>query len=736
MINKDPYKNLTDVEKSDYKFDFCILCPLYECELVKEYIPPKNTSKGDTVVLAKTKDTINDEITENTSRVPVDVKVKENDEINESDIEYIQNELKNGCAVKGLVRIDCDRKKVADGNDKVYVADGIGYDFEINIREYTLEIESESEYNEWKPERQGKWEPKQPVYISAQTGQGKNTLVEKTLLPYVRELNYKNHTDQKVLIISNRIALRMQIENRLRQGIIIQDNDQDEEFFVNYKGYHADVIMYQNLLNMAKSLEKKQKTNSSRYIFVVCDEAHFFTSDAMFNPHTERILRTIVNTFKDAIRIYMTATPYECLPYIEKMEKQWKSNDEREISVFYHYKREYRYLDIKYYTDFEELYDLIVKSVNKEKEKWLIFIDNKEKCKEVKEELEKYGDENENPMKATIEIIENGKPKKRKVDKIFAVDTDKKREEDYQKMVLDEKLNKDTFVLISTSVLDNGVNLTGIKNIVVSDMSKVKCLQMVGRARVESEDDKKTLYIKRFDSAYVENRIAYLKKQQDAYHSFNLAYKRHYDPSDKDGKDNNYEKKFLDKYYNDQSKDWEDAKHWFGRDRERPEQVYPNEIARSLVKKSIEMYEFILTEMQINDKEQKVPGQKYLEYQLSWFGKKYDVKNDITLTDKDACKKELINFLESYVNRVDKNLSEAEQDKFSEEFTKKHDRAFERRDPNKNRVYGISKINDLLKDHCINYKVVSKQEKTSEGKRSYWEVVRHDSEREKADTED
>ena len=55
-------------------------------------------------------------------------------------------------------------------------------------------------------------------------------------------------------------------------------------------------------------------------------------------------------------------------------------------------------------------------------------------------------------------------------------------------IIKDEKLGRDTYVLITTSVLDNGVNLTDINNIVVSDMSKVKCLQMVGRARVGGKE--------------------------------------------------------------------------------------------------------------------------------------------------------------------------------------------------------------------------------------------------------
>lgn len=91
-------------------------------------------------------------------------------------------------------------------------------------------------------------------------------------------------------------------------------------------------------------------------------------------------------------------------------------------------------------------------------------------------------------------------------------------------MVQDARLDKDTYVLITTSVLDNGVNLTGIKNVVVSDMSKVKCLQMLGRARVSGPEDYKTLYVQRFGPDYVQKRINVLQVQEDAYHDYDLAY--------------------------------------------------------------------------------------------------------------------------------------------------------------------------------------------------------------------
>ena len=700
-------------EKRKYKLELCFRCPFYECELVKEYISNKSALAKNTSIDHIVPKVIRiDETAEDSSEesIVVAVPIKENDEIIDPDIGYIENELKNGCVMNNdLVQIECDSQ---------WVAGGIGTDFQINIREHTKEIESE--YDKWKPERPDRWEPKQAVYISAQTGQGKNTFIENTLLPYVRELNHKNRLDQKVLIISNRIALRLQIERRINSMNYI---DSDQDLIYPYRGPHTKgpyeditkVTSYQSLVKKADDLKYGQEQKASRYIFVVCDEAHFFTSDAMFNPETEKILQKIVYIFKDAIRIYMTATPYECLPHIKKHEEYVPKNT---TGVFYHYKRDYSYLDTKYYTEFEELYDLIVKSVNEKKEKWLIFIDNKVKCEEVKKGLENYGATNKYPMKIEYKDIERGVPKITVVEKIFAVDTDKKRDKDYQDMVLDEKLNKDTFVLISTSVLDNGVNLTGIKNIVVSDMSQVKCLQMVGRARVEHEGDKKTLYIKRFNSDYVERRLSHLIKQQDGDYDNDMA-------NISSGRNVYTNKKFYDKYYNDESEDWENAKHWFGRDEKEPQRVYPNEIARSLVDKRVALYEFILAEMRRNDEGQKVTGQKYLEYQLSWFGKKYDVENDITLADKDAKKKEFIEFLES---RKGEKLFEDEQNQFSKNFTELHDKAFPRQDRNDERYYGINKIKKILNDLCIGYEAVNKQEKTPDGKnKTYWMIVKFDS---------
>lgn len=633
MIKQNNFRVITDEAASRYKFNFCKLCSFYECELVEEYMLFKKNNPD------------------------IDLPT------------YDQNALANGCPMKQFVSIECGRKRVAEG---------IGDHFKIETNT-------------------DKWEPKQPVFISAQTGQGKNYFIEKTLLPYIRELNLKKHTDQKVLIISNRTALRLQIENR------INNQDLEQDTIYSY-GEYVDVISYQSILNRVDDLKRKQAGKTSRYIFAICDEAHFFTSDAMFNPNTDKILTSIVSIFSGAIRIYMSATPYECMNYITEYEHKYFPQSQK--GVFYHFKRDYSYLDVRYYSAYEKLKNIIVNSGD---QRWLIFIDNTNECERLKKILETAD------KKSTEEGDANASNLKGKV---FTVSADSKYNRKFQNMLLSERFDGETKVLIATSVIDNGVSFRGINNIVISDISKDKCLQMVGRGRVDNNDDKITLYIKRFNEEEIENKITDLMKKQDAYHNYDLAYDRSWE-----NKNYNYETKFLNKYYNNKGEDWKNAKYLFARGVETPTRVSPNLIARSLVEKNVSEYRAILEEMRKNDGEFKGSGQKYLEHQLSWFGKKYDEENDISITGISKEEKELIEFLEFHVA----NETQLFGDKkliFRKEFTRLHDKVFDRLDINQIRIYGHNLIKEAFEKHNMNYEIKTAHRILEDKKKTYWKIIK------------
>lgn len=724
MVQRDCWRILDDKEASKYKFSFCRVCPFYECELVEEYTQFReshiqiNKSQVPTVK-SITADSLNHTGNSGVVIQATAVRVKRSEQDNGlcptnmyADIlSYDQSKVKDGCTMRcrHVYQIECGRKNVTDG---------IGDHFKIEITE-KLREDCLSREKIIKKATEDRWEPSQPVFISAQTGQGKNYFIENTLIPYVKELNYKEKTSYKILILSNRLALKQQIKHRIDGNNDLEDEESSEEGQIYSYKEVADVMTYQSLLRHKENLKRKQNKAQSRYIFVICDEAHFFTSDAMFNPHTQKILETIIRLFQDAVRVYMSATPYECLEYIIKYEEQYRSmldsnkpQDKCEcgIMVFYHFKRDYSYFDVKTYSHIEELYTEIVESVNERKEKWLIFIDDKEKCAKVKKELEKIADDKKCPLVAEDD--------EKKGEKVLAIDAGSKKNPAYQEIVMNEKLNKDTYVLISTSVLDNGVNLTGIKNIVVSDMEKSKCLQMVGRSRKNNDDERKTLYMKRFCADEADRQIKNLMRQQDAYHSYELAY------PEEDNVCRMGVYKFFNKYYCGKEADWKDAKHWFGISFGETK-WYLNEIAKSLVEKLVPQYQYILDEMEKEKNECKsLEGQKYLEHQLSWFGKTYCIDNDVTFADKEKSKKEFMDFLKSYAVGANQ-IGKSNQKEFREKFTELCDKVYGRKDRNKDRKYSITKINSILEEENINYKVTSKS--------SYWEVEEFDWENEESE---
>jgi len=276
-------------------------------------------------------------------------------------------------------------------------------------------------------------------------------------------------------------------------------------------------------------------------------------------------------------------------------------------------------------------------------------------------------------------------------------------------MVKAEDISKasKTRVLITTSVIDNGVNFRNIQNVVVSDVSMVKCLQMVGRARIDEENPRVTLYIKRFNDEEISKKLDSIKWRANAYHDFKTS-------------GSGSQTWFVDKYLLNKPIGSHDPKHWIGTDKTGRSMLIINEIADSLVGTQEATYKAILQEMQ-SDVPGHLSGQKYLEYQLSWFGHVYSPENDLTYMRKDSSKNELINFLESYADG--RSIFDEDQKQFRLDFTKLHDAIYERREKDLKRIYGITNINDALTEHMMPFFIGTGRE-TSGKRRSYWLVTR------------
>lgn len=188
-----------------------------------------------------------------------------------------------------------------------------------------------------------KWTPARPVFISAQTGSGKNyfikELIKDLMLNDVYKLRYS------FLILSNRVALRRQEkidiveylyeilgkivygDSETKKNNYRKDYDHIEKRMKNLNNCPLDNIeeldrieRFGNITiksyhGIGKALENQDSLDNSNYNydFVIMDECHFFLADALFNDYTYDILNYILKKHPYSIRVYMTATPSEVI---------------------------------------------------------------------------------------------------------------------------------------------------------------------------------------------------------------------------------------------------------------------------------------------------------------------------------------------------------------------------------------------------------------------------------------
>ena len=319
-------RKTVEVENPKYKFKSCEGCSFYECELIDGYMLYK---KNNPTALS---------------------------------FSYAPSGVEIDCCMRRWNQINCGSSRVSDGIGDCFKI-SMMHDYKLDG--YRIEVDEDNRIGD---RALGKWKPTQPVFISAQMGAGKNYFIENVLLEHVRDLNHSNRIRKKVLLLSNRLALSLQIRDRLNQGDYYKEQDEEQE--IHPWKPDADVMSYQSFLNNLDRLrvvQGNQDKKAPHYIYIICDEAHFFTSDAMFNPNTERILTGVITTFQNAIRVYMSATPYECVDYIMDRERDYTTIPDAYFPTlsFYHFKHDYSYLDIKYFSDIDGIKGVVEKSGSK-----------------------------------------------------------------------------------------------------------------------------------------------------------------------------------------------------------------------------------------------------------------------------------------------------------------------------------------------------------------------------------
>lgn len=347
-------------------------------------------------------------------------------------------------------------------------------------RSYDIDLEDVRYVSDGLQDKIGSWDPVTPVMIDAPTGSGKNTFILDELLP--RQQNVF-----RTLVLTNRTALNLQFKRKLYErngGPHISDDD------LSVMEYFDDVwvISYQKILTYLDNPFHPINTGIKPFQYIIFDEAHFFLSDARFNPQTSAILRTLIWQYPLSKRIYMTATPVhveatitkvECElfdrrimangpDYHEKLSQVWKRSDSKYGYVTlqtYRLKANYSKCKFHFFSSWDTIAQQIASS--EQEEKWLIFVKTISEGDALEKALHK------------LKIAKKD---------ITCIDASKKENATYKAIVRREKF--DGRVLISTSVIDNGVNIKddALKHVVIHSLDPVSTIQMAGRKRREPDD--------------------------------------------------------------------------------------------------------------------------------------------------------------------------------------------------------------------------------------------------------
>lgn len=388
------------------------------------------------------------------------------------------------------------------------------------------------------------WNHLTPVFISAQTGTGKNTFIRENLLLRAYQ------SGERILLLSNRIALNRQ--SKLQYAQYIRDltgNSYYVEKFDEYTNKGIDKFSDFGFITICSyhQFYDKHLLDNNEYSYIVCDECHFFTSDATFNIYTDKILEYIVMSGKNSIRIYMTATIENVFEPIIRLETQWiedeirnleeQANFQRDCKMdiinrvnmqldfqygrnefwyhnpddaisrqledidrnlqestsnikmkcfFYYMSRNYDYVENVYtYKNHGELLEVI----NASEDKWLIFV--------FRLPSQDKEDALNNISRKVVELS------REKVNNNNSV-----AYEVYNRIIEREYFNED--VLITTSLLDNGININDekLKNIVIDVFDRTEFIQMLGRVRIKG-NRKINLYIREYTIEELEKFLQY-----------------------------------------------------------------------------------------------------------------------------------------------------------------------------------------------------------------------------------
>jgi superfamily II DNA or RNA helicase len=353
------------------------------------------------------------------------------------------------------------------------------------------------------------WNTNNIILLQAQTGTGKTWFIKNKLI------NNLSHF-KRLLLVCNRINLKRQLKMDLLRMYhmaipVLQDEKGNDTDIVDLNGLdkiyqieNITITSYQAIGEMAITHEYDGESMDHNYDYIVMDEAHFLFIDASFNNKCRLAYKYLVEQhIPFTIKIFISATMEEIKEPIEQHFRKYIGKKPEIIE--YSTGIDYSYINPIY---FKNDIDIIINSIKNDKsnEKWLVFVSNKEQGRKIQKEL---GDE----ISTCIFSGSNN--------------------EELKDIIVNSKFNKK--VLITTKVLDNGINIADEKltNIVIMAWDRITFMQELGRKRINIEDPQQiNLYIPtRYKKSFIvrANRYKEMIKEATLLITDENAFNKKYD---------------------------------------------------------------------------------------------------------------------------------------------------------------------------------------------------------------
>ena len=283
------------------------------------------------------------------------------------------------------------------------------------------------------------------VLIDAPTGRGKSYFIMNGLYDYCKG------NDKKILFLTNRNLLKDQFLTSL-----IKEHKLDKIDIRNYQSIEQEII---------QQGQNKIDTDMSKYDYVIVDECHYFFTDALFNDKTDLLIE-FLSDYRKSIVILLSATSSLTRAY-------FKSKGRLKMENIFSIEATYDYIDnLYFYTEQVALKKLLLNLPEGEK---AIYIGGAKKAYDMSKE------------------IPNAKFICSKTNINYKQHSDK---ETYD--CIRDKQMFNCRVLCGTTVLDNGINIKdrAVKTIVIDILDLDLMKQILGRKRIDGDDDTINVYIK------------------------------------------------------------------------------------------------------------------------------------------------------------------------------------------------------------------------------------------------